>query len=339
MLRSWKAPLLVVALGWSLPRQALGQTQAENIAAARALGIQGVQLADDGKCAEAIPPLERAEALYHAPSILGRLGECQVAVGQLVLGTENLNRTVREQLPPNAPQAFRDAQARAQKVLDAALPRIARLVIKISPEVPGVQVTIGKVEVPTALLGAERPTDPGTHQITATAPGYLQAQSYVTLTEGGRQELTLSLVKDPNAVAAPEVTPAPAPLAPSEPVSRPPAPPDSASKSKTGAYVLLGVGAAGLAVGGVTGLMALSKKNDLDCPDKECPPGPQQDNLDTAKSLALVSTIGFGVGLAGAVVGTILLVSGGKSESPQTARLPRTRPYLRGSTIGLEGSF
>jgi hypothetical protein len=52
-----------------------------------------------------------------------------------------------------------------------------------------------------------------------------------------------------------------------------------------------------------------------------------------------VSTIGFGVGIAGAVVGTILLVSGGKSESPQTATLPRTRPYARGNTIGLEGSF
>jgi hypothetical protein len=338
MLRSWPVPLLALALGLSQPRQAFAQTPAENVAAARALGMQGVQLADDGKCAEAIPPLERAESLYHAPSILGRLGECQVAVGQLVLGTENLNRTVREPLAANAPQAFRDAQVRAQKVLDAALPRIARLVIRVSPEVPNVTVNIGKAEVPAALLGAERPTDPGTHQITASAPGYLQAQSYVTLTEGGRQELTLSLVKDPNAAAAAAPPPTPtAPVRPATPISHPPSVPES--KPKTAAYVLLGVGAAGLVTGGVTGVMALGKKNDLDCPDKECPPGTQQDNLDSAKTLALVSTIGFGVGIAGAVVGTILLVSGGKSESPQTATLPRTRPYVRGNTIGLEGSF
>jgi hypothetical protein len=338
MRRYWSVPVLVLSLGLSLPRQAFAQAAAENIAAARALGIQGVQLADDGKCAEAIPPLERAEALYHAPSILGRLGECQVAVGQLVLGTENLNRTVREPLSPNAPQAFRDAQARAQKVLDAALPRIARLVIRVTPEVPDVKVLVGKAEVPSALLGAERPTDPGTHQVTATAPGYLQAQSYVTLTEGGRQELTLSLVQDPNPVA-PNAAPAaaPAPTQTQGPISQPPPAPES--KPKTAAYVLLGVGAAGLATGAVTGFMALSKKNDLDCPDKECPPGKEQDNLDSAKSLALVSTIGFGVGLAGAVVGTILLVSGGKSESPQAATLPFTRPYVRGNTIGLEGSF
>ncbi|MDQ2647689.1 MAG: hypothetical protein M3020_28085 [Myxococcota bacterium] len=338
MHRSWSIPVLALSLGLSLPRPAFAQTQAENIAAARALGIQGVQLADDGKCAEAIPPLERAEALYHAPSILGRLGECQVAVGQLVLGTENLNRTVREPLAPNAPQAFRDAQARAQKVLDAALPRIAKLLIRVSPEVPDVKVRVGDAEVPAALLGAERPTDPGTHQVSASAPGYLEAQSYVTLTEGGRQELTLSLVKDPNAVATPAApATAPAPAEPAAPISQPPPVPES--KPKTAAYLLLGVGAAGLVTGSVTGLMALSKKNDLDCPDHECPPGTQQDNLDSAKSLALVSTIGFGVGVAGAVIGTILLVSGGSNERPQTAALPRTRPYVRGNTIGLEGSF
>jgi hypothetical protein len=202
--------------------------------------------------------------------------------------------------------------------------------------VPDVKVLVGKAEVPAALLGAERPTDPGTHQVTASAPGYLAAQSYVTLTEGGRQELTLSLVKDPNAVAPPAPA-VPAPAQPAEPITQPPPVPES--KPKTAAYVLLGVGAAGLVTGSVTGLMALSKKNDLDCPDHECPPGTQQDNLDSAKSLALVSTIGFGVGVAGAVIGTILLVSGGTSERPQTAALHRTRPYVRGNTIGLEGSF
>jgi len=60
---------------------------AENTAAARTLGIEGVQLADAGKCPEAIEKLSRAEALHHAPTILGRLGECQVNVGEVVTGT------------------------------------------------------------------------------------------------------------------------------------------------------------------------------------------------------------------------------------------------------------
>ena len=100
------------------------QPQAESIAAARSLGMQGIKMADAGDCKGAIEKLSRAESLYHAPSILARLGECQVKVGQVVMGTENLNRVVREQLAANAPKAFRDAQERAKGVLSSALPKI-----------------------------------------------------------------------------------------------------------------------------------------------------------------------------------------------------------------------
>ena len=54
---------------------------------------------------EAIEKLKRAEALHHAPTILGRLGECQVNVGEVVEGTENLNLVVREPLAETAPKA------------------------------------------------------------------------------------------------------------------------------------------------------------------------------------------------------------------------------------------
>src|SRR5690349_18240562 len=109
------------------------QPQAENVAAARSLGLQGIKMADAGDCKGAIEKLSRAESLYHAPSILARLGECQVQVGQIVLGTENLNRVVREQLAPNAPKAFRDAKERAKSVLNTALPKLARLTVKVDP--------------------------------------------------------------------------------------------------------------------------------------------------------------------------------------------------------------
>ena len=92
---------------------------AEDKAAARTLGTEGIKLANAGDCAGAVDKLARAEALYHAPTILGRLGECQVALGKLVEGTENLNRVIREPLPANAPPAYAQARDRAQGVLDA----------------------------------------------------------------------------------------------------------------------------------------------------------------------------------------------------------------------------
>jgi len=175
---------------------------AENIAAARTLGIQGVQLADAGKCPEAIEKLTRAEALHHAPTILSRLGECQVNVGEVVNGTENLNMVVREELPASAPKVFREAQKRAKKVLNAAMPKIAYLTIRVTPSEVKANVSVAGKAVPAALLGAERPTDPGTHQVSAAAEGYKPASATITLGEGAHQELSLLLEKDSSAVSA-----------------------------------------------------------------------------------------------------------------------------------------
>lgn len=310
------------------------------MAAARALGVQGVRLADQGKCSEAIENLERAESLYHAPTILGRLGECQVETGRIVLGTENLNRVVREQLPPNAPAPFLAAQQRAKGVLDRALPRIAYLVVQVTPkDLASAVVTVDGAPVPNALIGAERPTDPGAHEVVVKAAGYNESKASVTLTEGSHQEVALVLTPDPNAAVAGALPAQPTPVAP-PPASPAPAPAASSGGNNTLAYVLLGVGGAGLVTGSVTGLMAMSKKSSLDCPDKHCSPA-EHDTLDSAKTLATVSTIGFGVGLAGAAVGVVLLMTGNKTEAAPAARVGNitARPWAGSQMLGLEGSF
>jgi len=334
MLRSTRllAPLLAVVV--TLPAAA-AETAAEDVAAARTLGVQGITLADDGHCAEAIEKLERAEALYHAPTILGRLGECQVEIGHIVLGTENLNRVVREQLAPNAPSAFKAAQERAKKVLDKALPRIAYLTVHVEPSTANASVTVDTSPVPAALIGAERPTDPGTHEVSAIAAGFIDAKSSVTLAEGAHQEVTLTLTRDATApVAAVAPAAAPAPVAPTQP------PPAAAPRDNSLAIFALGVGGAGLLAGSITGIMAISKKGSLDCPNKQCPPS-QHDKLDSANTLAMVSNVGFGVGIVGVAVGTVLLLTGKKAEAAPTASVGtlRARPYVSQSSLGLEGAF
>jgi hypothetical protein len=332
----------LLALGTVAPVAA--EDQAENVAAARSLGIQGVQLADSGKCKEAIEKLERAESLYHAPTILGRLGECQVNVGQIVLGSENLNRVVREQLPANAPKAFKDAQERARKALEAALPRIGHLTvsIQVEPKDTPVSVTVSGAAVPPALLGVERPTDPGTHEVVASADGYLPAKTSVDLTEGGRQSITLTLSPDPNAPKPPAAAP-PTAAAPLVPVAPPPPAATTRGGNNTLAFVLLGVGGAGIITGGVTGMLAISKKSDLDCPEKRCS-GKDADELDSAKTLALVSTIGFGAGILSAGIGTVLLLtSSGSTEQHASAATENKRlsltPYVGVGNAGVTGSF
>ena len=166
--------------------------------------------------------------------------------------------------------------------------------------------------------------------------GYKPASTTVTLAEGGHQDITLLLEKDPNAVAALPATTTPAAAA-TTPVS-PPEP--AAKKNNTAAYVLLGVGGVGLVVGSVTGALAFGKASD--CPNKVCK---TQSDLDSAKSMATVSTIGFGVGIVGVAVGTILLLTGNHTEAPPAAASARPapklalQPWFGVNSAGLMGSF
>ncbi|HEY3253132.1 MAG TPA: hypothetical protein VGJ91_04255, partial [Polyangiaceae bacterium] len=227
---------------------------------------------------------------------------------------------------------------RAQKVLTAAMPKIAHLVIRITPGDVKASVAVAGKPVPAALLGAERPTDPGTHQVTATAEGYKPASATVTLAEGGHQDITLLLEKDPNAVSALPPSSTGAVAATTVDTS---APQPSAKKSKTPALVAFGIGGAGLIVGGITGGLAFAKASD--CPNKVCE---TQSDLDSARTLATISTIGFGVGIAGVAVGTILLLTGGSKSETATAQVKEqpapklaVHPWFGVSSVGVTGSF
>ena len=168
------------------------EPSAADIASARRIGFEGIQLAEKGNCAAAIDKLARAEALRHAPTILGRLGECQIALGKLVVGTENLQTVLREPLPPSAPAAFRAARERAQKVLDATLPKLAKVRIAVKTP-PGVtpKVLFDGDRVSDSALDLDRPADPGAHEVEVSAPGFVTVKRTLTLREGGSAVVAL----------------------------------------------------------------------------------------------------------------------------------------------------
>jgi hypothetical protein len=341
---------------------------AADVSMARSLGVEGVQLADAGNCAAAIDKLTRAESLYHAPTILGRLGECQVTTGKIVLGTETLERVVREPLAPHAPAAFAAAHARAQKALDAALPRIAKLHVHVDPSTaPGLQVKLDDEVLPAAALDVDRPTDPGAHQLDVTATGYAEVRTSVTLAEGASQTVPIQLapVAAPVAAIAPvgagvtAITPAstapvattpdqgPAPLAPSPATPPPDQGGSSGSGTRTAGFVLLGVGGAGLAVGTIFGVLALSSKSTVDdeCGNhKSTCPASAQSNIDSMKTRGTIATIGFIGGAALAATGGVLVFVGGRSPSADSGThasvfSPRVAAFIGPASAGLAGDF
>ncbi len=313
------------------------EASAAEIAAARALAVDGLKLAQANNCAEAVPKLERAEKLYHSAVVASRLGECYVAIGRLVEGTEVLRKVLREPQGAEPAPALLKALERAQKVLDAAKPRIAGLTIKVVA-VEGMVVKVDGSPVPAALVDTEMPTDPGEHRIDVTAPGFLRSGSQVTVAEGEKKTLTLTLTRDPNAAqaaaasAAAAAEPAPA-RTPAEPPPRvsdsgldrtPPAPPAPREPNRTPAYVAFGVGGVALAAGGVLGFLTMKKHRELEdrCPNDVCAPQDQGD-LDSAKTLGNVSTVAFGVGAAGVLLGTVLVFTAGPSDGADHATKAR----------------
>lgn len=309
---------------------------AAETAAARALAVDGLKLAQAGNCADAVRKLERAEKLYHSAVVASRLGECYVSVGRLVEGTEILRKVLREPQPAEPTPALTKALERAQKALDSAKPRIAGLTIKVAA-VSDLTVKVDGNAVASALLDTEIPSDPGEHNIEASAPGFLKSATRISVSEGERKTITLTLTRDPNAPVA--VAEAPPPASPAASPARSDAPATASSTpsserqpnhapNRTAAYVALGVGVAGVGAGSVLGILTMNQRKDLkdSCPNDICQAEQEQD-LEDAKRLGNFSTIAFGVGAAGFVLGTVLYFTAGPSSSDRALAPKPSRKF------------
>jgi len=303
--------------------------EAADTAAARILGGDGVLLADAGNCVQAIDKLSRAESLHHAPTTAARLGECEIAVGKLVAGTERLQRVVREPLASGASPASLAAVVRARSVLEQALPRIPTIRVSVvAPAGTAFAVTLDGEAVPEAILGSDRPADPRTHTIQVTANGFLTASKEFSLNDGESKRVSLDLEPDPTA----------RPILPSRVPAHLHARSSSRSSapSRTAAFVALGISALGLGAGVGGGIAVASQSSDLSraCgPNRICPPD-KQSEIASAKSWATVSTVGFAVGGAALGAAAVLFFSGGQESHAATMSAEIGPSY-----VGLTGSF
>ena len=169
-----------------------------------------------------------------------------------------------------------------------------------------------------AALDEPRKVNPGHHEITAQIEGGKAVSTPVDLKEAESREVTLS--------------PPPAPKAP------PPPPPPGTPEEKHGlssiAVVGLVVTGLGLGVGAVGGISAITKKNDLACPNNKCGQD-QWDTLDAANTAAIVSNVGFvfaGVGGALTVIGVLM----GPSKPRREAYVV---PDVGAGWVGVHGGF
>lgn len=231
------------------PAFAQGVSDADR-AAARDLFNKGVELQNQQKFADALDHFERSQKVVNAPTNLLHIGQCQAALGRLVESAEAFRAAARFQLAPGAPAPFVAAQNEANTQLATIEPRIPELKINVQPkDIPTLTVAIDDQPINSALVGVSRPVNPGTHKVSASAPGYTKAERTVDLKEKQKLEVTLSLVSTGGVVYGPAgagdtgTNPPPAgsaSAAPSGSTQPPPPPPPKPQDPRSKMSIFLG---------------------------------------------------------------------------------------------------
>lgn len=284
-----------------------GVAHAQSNAAAEALFIEGRDLLDKQRFAEAADRFNRSQQLDPAVGTLLNLGDAY----------ERMNKTA------SAWTAYREAVGLAERMSDARRatlargnaarvePKLAKLTIETTSETtPTVVVTRGGTKVDPAVFNIPVPVDPGKQVIEASAPGYARWTSSIDAKEAKVVTIRIpKLEESKDMVVAPTTS-------------------SGASTRKKAAIGLEIGGGLVLAAGLVFGGLALSRWSTVTdtCPDAKCANQrdlqAQNSDADSATTLSTISTVVSITGLAALAVGIILHVTDKPASSanpPQQA--------------------
>jgi hypothetical protein len=331
-------------------------------AAAQALFQEGRALAKAGDHAKACVKLEESQRLAPAPGTQLGLAECYERLGR----TASAWSAYLEVATSSAGKGPKDRQTLARSRATALEPKLTRLTLSIAPEasqMPGFSVTRNGAGVGRELWGAAIAVDPGQHTLEASAPGMTSWTQTVDVSgEGKTTSVAIPALEaaPPPAASAPPVSSAPpaepvpppaasasapAAFAPTQAPAAPPAPSAPGQwdndTMRTVAWAGLGVGAAAIVTGIVTGAMAMGKKGTLDdacTDDRRCPPD-SGGQIDTYNGLRTASTVGFVLGVVGLGGGAFILWQGARESKTRTAAVPQINAYVGAGTLGMGGSF
>ncbi|HWZ93161.1 MAG TPA: hypothetical protein VNW92_30085 [Polyangiaceae bacterium] len=351
--RKWGAQFsagLALGAALSFTSVARAEPSAADKETARSLLDDGDQKLENKDFAGALKSYQSAHAIMNVPSTGIEVAKTLVRLGRLVEARDTALSVSRMPKSSNEPRAFGQARTEAEGLASELAARIPSLELKVSGAAPGqeLHVTIDGAAVPPAVATVPRKLDPGKHQISISSAGRSDLNASVELKEGEKRTLELALTSTPAAAPAAPVAAAPSPVAPAPvaPAAPAPAEPRSAAvpESKSGvsslAYIGFGIGAVGVGVGTVTGLMSLSKASTAKkfCTGNDCTPA-ASDDINSSKSLANVSNVGFAVGIVGLGLGVYGLLSSGHAPEATQATARHWDVLLGARSVGVAGAF
>jgi hypothetical protein len=311
-----RVSVAVIVLGVSL--QASAQTVDEGTrAAARDLGYAGVEAYEAGDFAAASAKLDKAFRVLKAPSLGLWSARALLKLGQLLEASERLREVGLLKVRGGDVEVQKQAQADAARELEALVPRIPGITLKLEGGVsPDDQLTLDGVPLATELVGENRPVNPGRHRLEARR-GDALAEAEVSVAEGEKKTVVLRFKNAPSSPSPSSGSEVPAsPVASTSPAADKPG-----SPGRTLGFVALAAGGVGLGVGAVTGLMAKGKYGEIEsnprCEGDACAPS-EEGLVDSYSSLRTFSTVGFVAGGVLAATGVVLVLTSKPSSKRQT---------------------
>ena len=312
-------------------------------AEARKIGYAGVEAYQAGDYATARERLETAYQLLRVPSLGLWSARALAKLGKLVEADARYLEVIR--LPTSVGDEAIQEQARQDAGNERAA--LARRIPSVLVRVEGapaneVAVTIDGAALVGSALGENQLVNPGRHKVEGTRAS-AHAVVEISVAEGEQRDAILRFAAAPAGAATPGGADA-------GPGVLKPVPSTGSDSKRTIGWVTLSAGGAGLVVGAVSGLMAMSKKSDLDkagCDGSACPVS-ERGNVDSYNSLRIVSGVGLIAGAALVAAGAYLLMTtpagDSAADSPTASGRRRSRianvrlSVVPGGTV-LSGEF
>lgn len=211
-----------------------------------------------------------------------------------------------------------------QERIDSARKRIEAL--KQTPAQVRLAITPPEAASATVLVDGAQQTGtsfkvpPGQHVIVVRAPGYEDVTIEQSFTFAEEREIPVELK------ASSAATPPLAPVAPPPATTPPPADDGGDGTSRIPAYITLGLAGAGLVVGTIFGISALSSNSDYE-------ENPTQDSFDSTERNALIADMAFGASIAFGVTGVVLLLTADDADDTQAAKILPAKRAARGDFV------
>jgi hypothetical protein len=307
--------LVMASTSWARagePSDAPEQAGAAKTPAAEELFQEGRRLFDERKLDQACGKLAESHRLEPAVNTIGLLAACYEEQGRLGAAARGYREAEELAGAGDRRAGF------ARKKLNELRAKIGALTVRLAQPEDGASIAINNEPVAAADLEREIFVDPGAVRVEARAPG--REEWRATLEMGPGEVRTIE-------IPALALTASGAPPATSDP--------GGPSALRVVGFVTGGLGLVGLGVGAGFGFAAISKTNASNIPgrcDEQNRCSKEGGAIrDEARSLALVSTVSFGAGVALAGAGlALVLVTAGESSEEEAAFIKRPSRSARG---------